>query len=59
MKWEENVRHGGTNFMTEKLTIKNNLQDLGIDVRILLKWVLEERVVKYVLLINLSQPRFL
>ena len=48
VQWAENLRRGGTNFMSEKLTAKNNLRDLGIDVRLILKLVLEKRVVKYV-----------
>jgi len=35
--------------MSEKLTAKNNLRDLGIDVRLILKLVLKKRVVKYVI----------
>jgi hypothetical protein len=55
VKWAENVRRGRTNFMTEKLPAKNNLRDLGIDVRLILKWVLEKRVVKYVIWIKSTE----
>ena len=55
VNWAENVRCGGTNFTMEKLTVKNNLRDLGTDVRLILKWVLEERVVKYVIWIHSTE----
>ena len=52
VKWAENVRRGGTNFRADKLTVKNNLRDLGTDVSLILKWVLEKRVFKYVIWIK-------
>jgi hypothetical protein len=55
VKWAENVRRGGTNFMTEKLTVRNDLRDLGTDARLTLKWVLEKRVVKYVIWIKSTE----
>lgn len=55
VKWAENVRRSGTNFTTEKLTVKNNLRDLRTDVRLILKWVLEKRVVKYVIWIKSTE----
>jgi len=55
VKWEENVRRGGTNFTTEKVTVKSNLRDLGTDVSLILKWVLGKRVVKYVIWIKSTE----
>jgi len=34
---------------------KNDLRDLGTDVRLILKWALEKRVVKYVIWIKSTE----